>query len=62
VSAARLRLKSEALAELTTGELSGVAGAAPALPTYPVDTCVVYLSRQACTVNCPSDGTTSCAC
>jgi hypothetical protein len=58
----RLTLRREALTELTSGELSGLAGAGPALPTFPIDTCLVYLSRQACTINCPSDGTTSCAC
>lgn len=55
----RLSLTSEALTDLTTEELNGVAGAR-ALPTTPVPECFDN-SDVVCTFNCWTRGTT-CAC
>ena len=54
-----LSLKREALAELSTRELSGVAGGA--LPTTPIEACTVFNSQVFCSGGCYTRGTT-CAC
>ena len=55
-----LSLKRESLAELTTRELSGIAGGG-VLPTTPVKECVLGDSQVICTQGCYTRGTT-CAC
>lgn len=54
-----LSLKREALAELSTRELSGVAGGA--LPTTPINACPLINSQVICSGDCYTRGTT-CAC
>lgn len=59
-----LTLKSEHLTDLTTGELTGLVGAAPAAPTTPAKECLqtTVNSNVLCSGgDCMTRGT-SCAC